>query len=37
MALDILVVADHVTRPRHLITRTGHAAAALLGMASDGD
>ena len=37
MALDILVVADHVTLPRHLITRTGHAAAALLGVTSDGD
>ena len=37
MALDILVVADHVTLPRHLITRTGHAAAALLGMTSDDD
>jgi ATP-dependent DNA helicase RecQ len=37
MALDILVVADHVTRPRYLITRTGHAAAALLGVTSDGD
>ena len=37
MTLDILVVADHVTLPRHLITRTGHAAAALLGVTSDGD
>ena len=37
MALDILVVADHVTLPRYLITRTGHAATALLGMPSDGD
>ena len=37
MALDILVVADHVTLPRHLITRTGHAAAALLEVTSDGD
>jgi ATP-dependent DNA helicase RecQ len=37
MTLDILVVADHVTLPRHLITRTGHAAAALLGVTSYGD
>jgi superfamily II DNA/RNA helicase len=37
MALDILVVADHVKLPKHLITRTGHAAAALLGVTSDGD
>ena len=37
MALDILVVADHVTLPRHLITRTGHVATALLGVTSDGD
>ena len=37
MALDILVIADRVTLPRYLITRTGHVAAALLGMTSDGD
>ena len=37
MTLDILVVADHVSLPRHLITRTGYAAAALLGVKSDGD
>ena len=37
MTLDILVVADHVMLPRHLITRTGYAAAALLGVTSDGD
>jgi ATP-dependent DNA helicase RecQ len=36
MALDILVVADHVTLPKNLITRTGHAATALLEVTTDG-
>ena len=37
MALDIIVVADRVTLPRSLTTRTGHVAAALLGVTFDGD
>ena len=37
MALDIVAVADRVTLPRHLITRTGYVAAALLGVTSDDD
>ena len=37
MTLDVLVVGDRVKLPRYLITRTGHVAAALLGVTSDGD